>query len=663
MLMNKGLWGWVVVTNLILALAACGGGSNGGGGGGGITTSISGLAAGGAPISSTTVSLEDGAGHTRTATTATDGSFSIDVSGLSAPFLLSVAGPGGTYYSYAGAVNDTANLTPYTTLLLQAYFAVMNTNAGSAFANPAGSFPIPVSALDALQDGLRNVLQIYLDDANVSGASSFDFFTTSFKADHTGFDQVLDRTTLTSASAFTVDNGSGTNAGPVSSSVNISQTPSNGGTSASVSFNTSTTDGGNTSSAQQSVPIGDSTAQQNALDNARAGVLQMFASMIQTAKSKGANLQASDLDPYVDSMFLDNNQTRLSMENDIVQFFSSQNIPSGATITPSIYRLYQFTDNSNTDQSLNVTVDLQVSSNGVTKHNYLSNGDLGNDGGVYHLGASGTWKFYGHQNHAQPHIQLQAETFRDPNSNADSGGLLIQGQVSTDQSLQVTGVDVDSTVANSLPDCSNFNSSNATPMTQSSVSLMKDSGTFNGNQDRFDLPCYPSGQPGQSAPIMIDPSTAPAAGTPYTFTISDANGTLETDPFTLNAVTTEPVYVQTINATDAQTYAASTHASQTAGQTLTLTYSMPSTFPVAYSFISAFCQNQNEASASDGGGGAGGGMDINGDADQIPAGTNTGTISIPSQCDGAAPYTLGVSAYFIGTNGEISYAVQNLLSH
>lgn len=653
MKMKSANTGLAILLFMAMALTACGGS-------GGSSATVKGIAAGGAPIAGATVTLKDALGNVKTATTATDGTFSIDVNGLTAPFILSVAGTGGPYYSYASSANSSANLTPYTTVLLQAYYGVKSTSATAVFANPVSGAPIPSSSMDALQGGLLNVIQIYLTDANVPNASSFNFFTTIFSANHTGFDRILDRTVLTGPTTFTVDNGSGSSVGAVSSTIGVSPTPASGGTSASVSFTSSTSNGSATSKSQQNVPIGGSASQQSDLDAAKSGILQMFVAMVHTAKVKGSSLQASDLDAYVDAGYLEDNQSRIAMENNIVDFFAHQ-VPSGATVTPSLYRLYSFTDNSSTDQKIDVTVDLQVSSGGTTVDNYLSHGDFGNDGEIYHLDNAGAWTFYGHQNHTNPHIQLQAETFRDPNTSSNSGGLLIQAQVSTDQALGVTGVDVASSSANSLPDCSSYAGSNSnTQMTQTQLSLMKDNGTYNG-QDRFDLPCYPSGQYGQPSPVMIDPASAPMAGTLYGFTIKDSGGTLETNDYSLNAFTTELIHIQTINGSSAQTFASSTHASSTAGQTLTITYTVPTTFPVAYSYITAFCENQNEASTASGGGGAGGGIDISGNANQIPAGTNSGTITIPTQCDGAPPYTLGVSAWFVGTNGEITYAVQNLL--
>jgi hypothetical protein len=86
---------------------------------------------------------------------------------------------------------------------------------------------------------------------------------------------------------------------------------------------------------------------------------------------------------------------------------------------------------------------------------------------------------------------------------------------------------------------------------------------------------------------------------------------------------------------------------------LTLSYTPPTTYSVLYANLSAFCQNANEASS-------GGGSDISGTSKGIPPGTNSGTIQIPSQCDGAATATVAVSVYFIGVNGERSQVTQNI---
>ncbi|MBY0579721.1 MAG: carboxypeptidase-like regulatory domain-containing protein [Burkholderiales bacterium] len=71
-----------------------------GGGGGGAATpatpagsaTISGVAATGAPFANAAVTLTDAAGVVKTATTGADGSYTIDVTGLTAPFVIKVSG-------------------------------------------------------------------------------------------------------------------------------------------------------------------------------------------------------------------------------------------------------------------------------------------------------------------------------------------------------------------------------------------------------------------------------------------------------------------------------------------------------------------------------------------------------------------------------------------
>jgi hypothetical protein len=183
------------------------------------------------------------------------------------------------------------------------------------------------------------------------------------------------------------------------------------------------------------------------------------------------------------------------------------------------------------------------------------------------------------------------------------------------------------------------------------LTLMKDSGTFNGNEDRFDLPCTASA--GQSSPVAIATNAVPAAGTVYTFTLSNSGGTVGTQSWALNGATTEVGDIATINGSSRATFVTSNTVAAVAGTQLTIGFTPPVTFPILYSYLSAFCQNATEASG-------GGGSDIQGDADQISPGTNSGTITIPSQCDGSSVARLGLSVYFVGVNGERSYVTQNL---
>jgi glucoamylase len=631
-------------------LTACGGS----GGGSSSTTTpppaavyVTGTAAAGAPIASATVTLKDAAGASATATTGSDGSFQVVVTTLTAPFLLSVPSGSETLYSYAGSGGATADLTPYTSVVLQAYYTALGSNVAATFNGTLSAAGFPASAqLSLLENPFLTLLQPYLNNASVASAGSFDFFTSTFTANHTGFDQVLDRTSMDSSLlSLTVDDGSGSTAGTLSSSISVAVTAGSGATPAQVAVHSSTADAGSgtTSSAQQTVPVGTSSGQQTDLANAETGVTSLFNNLIALAQSKGSNLGTSDVSAYIDSSYLDNGVDATQFAAQVAA--SLQNFASGTT-TVSIYRLSSFTDTSSTDQLLTATVLIaNTPTGGAQTLNYLDDSDDTDYGMVYKLESDGSWKFYGHQTQVNAHVQLQeSRRYTTNGTGTSNSGLQMFAQVSPPVGTLI-GASI-SGPANSLPDCAIVNPS---PMTESSVTLVQDAGTFeNGSEDRFDLPC-------QSASTSTTVSNPPAAGTQYTFILTPADHSSFTQTWSLNSATDDIGSLTTINGTAQATFAGATSSTDVAGTTLTLAYTPPTTFSVLYSYISAFCQNADEFSSSSGG------TDLNGTLGSIPPGTNTGTIAIPATCDGAAVGYVELNVWFYGVNGEISLLDQPLL--
>jgi large repetitive protein len=603
---------------------------------------VGGTAASGAPIAGATVTLKDAAGKSQTATTGTDGSFQVIVNGLTAPFLLSVGSAGPTLYSYAGQ-SGTANLNPYTTVALQAYYKAQGTDVATVFGTTLSSASFPNSQqLMLLVNPITALLQPYLSNAGVAQADQFNPFSSSFSANHTGFDQVLDRTQVNSSLlAFSVDNGSGTTAGAISSAVTVQATAASGNAFAAVSVTTTTTDSATNSSStsQQTVPVGTSGAQQSALAAAQSGVLTLLNNLVQVAATKGTAITAADVAPYIDAGFLDEGQNAAAITQQVLQFFTS--IPAGATVTPSIYRLNNF-DASNA--TLDATADFKVTSGTAAIDTYLDDNDNPNYGMVFKQAAGGNWAFYGHQTSTKAHINVTKTMFYDANGstpNSPTSTLDMQAQVTVLQG-SLSGASV-SGPANSLPDCSQTPS----PLTQSSIALSHDPGVYNGNQDRYDLACSFTDAGALSG-------TAPPAGTLYTFGLTSAGtGTTAQQGYALNSVTTDSGDLTQINGVSRAAFTGSNTAANVVGTTLTLTYTPPTTYSVLYSDLSAFCQNAAEASS-------GGGSDISGTLNDIPPGTNSGTIQIPSQCDGAPTTTVAVSVNFIGVNGERSQVTQNI---
>lgn len=162
-----------------LALAACGGG----GGGSGSTSSapaaltISGTAATGNAIAGKTVQVKCASG-TASATTGTDGSYSLNISGGVLPCVLEVAvDSSSTLHSAieSGATTLTANLTPLTEMLLA---SATGQNPASLFANFDAATQAKLTQ-SALTNGASTVTKLL---AGAGAPISGDPMKTSFKA-------------------------------------------------------------------------------------------------------------------------------------------------------------------------------------------------------------------------------------------------------------------------------------------------------------------------------------------------------------------------------------------------------------------------------------------------------------------------------------------------
>ncbi len=184
---------------LIMLFAGCGGG--GGGGGGGVAAStVSGVAATGAPMFGT-VYLKDSSSPTTTLSKAinTDGSFSFDISSLKPPFMLMAqSSSSGVLYSFAPGAG-IANINPLADLAVK---SACNTYSIYIYNNFLSS-TIPatwmqtlntnfLSSVNAIQTKLQPLLAAYQTTAN---PVSDDYI-----ANHFGLDGIFDRVTVNSNS-------------------------------------------------------------------------------------------------------------------------------------------------------------------------------------------------------------------------------------------------------------------------------------------------------------------------------------------------------------------------------------------------------------------------------------------------------------------------------
>ena len=200
--MQLGKMNTVLMFGAALLLTACSGGgdSPSGTSTGAASTTISGTAAGGAPLIGT-VTVKDSRGieRSRNINLAAAGAYSIDVTGLTPPFVLradgAVGGTSVTYFSGTDNVvtngNINVNVTPFTDLII-------GNIAGQIAANyySGGNFStLTTQALTVAQQQLRDRLLPLLQAVGLNNTD--DLLRASFSANGTGIDAALDLVKVT----------------------------------------------------------------------------------------------------------------------------------------------------------------------------------------------------------------------------------------------------------------------------------------------------------------------------------------------------------------------------------------------------------------------------------------------------------------------------------
>jgi hypothetical protein len=188
---------YVLMFGAALLLTACSGGgdSPSGTSTGAASTTISGTAAGGAPLIGTmTVKDSKGVERSRNIDLAAAGAYTIDVTGLTPPFVLradgTVGGTSVTYFSGTDSVvtngSINVNITPFTGLIIG---NIAGQIAANYYAN--GNFgTLTAQALNDAQQQLRDRLLPLLQAVGLN--NTVDLLRASFSANGTGIDAALD---------------------------------------------------------------------------------------------------------------------------------------------------------------------------------------------------------------------------------------------------------------------------------------------------------------------------------------------------------------------------------------------------------------------------------------------------------------------------------------
>lgn len=602
------------LTSAVAALVACGGGSDSGGGSAPPpaaascqTHCVSGTAATGKALAAATVTLTDAGGATRTATSATDGSFSIDSTGLVAPFLLRVAAAGGaTYYSVSADTNakSTVNITQLTDLLVRTWYGAQGVATDAAFGAPATNPAPQPGAVQVLAGSVQSVVQLWLDRNNVP--SGFNVISTPFSANSSGADAVLDATTVAyagpTAATVTVSGGTLTQ----TSAISI------GAASVSVTTNTSDSASGTTSSSMSTSAVPNASGSVAALDALKAR-LDAFASMV---NAKGANLQSADVQPYVDPGLLDDGQNATQFIAHMVDELA------GTTLAFAIHSVSALDTAGNTAE-LRVATTLSAGGQSEVEVETMRFKQVG-----------GSWVIAG--NGQAFKFDAQAEMRTDQGANAGwnacngapaSGGMSINVGVRAPAGLFAGG-----SVTGGGTIWPNSTSSVPTQCVASGTLVKGPQSLENGiTSDAFFLNTGP-----------IAPASQPAAGTPISAAMTPvAGGAAQHATLTLNAWTSDPVTI-----TSPTSFAI---GSITFGTPMQVNWTLPKTYAIQSIRLGAVLFTGPSESASS--------LSCFEDGHLLATNATSGALTLPATCGGQPVVQVNLNLSVDGVNGERSQSI------
>ncbi len=187
----------LITASLSLLLAGCDGGSVGGAPAAALGSTLSGVAASGAPLSNATVTLTCGDGSTKTATADANGVYSFSLTACSQPFVVAASGlvndSQETLCSVEANTPSTPSITVNTTPLTHALCALISSDGDplglvTRFSTEKGN--LTAAAVKDRKDAIAAAIGSVLTSAGVG--SGFDIVNTPFGANRSGTDQVLD---------------------------------------------------------------------------------------------------------------------------------------------------------------------------------------------------------------------------------------------------------------------------------------------------------------------------------------------------------------------------------------------------------------------------------------------------------------------------------------
>ena len=607
------------------------GAGSGSGSGSGGTASVRGTASVGSPIVGATVTLKDSTGKSTTATTASDGTYTLNTSGMTPPYFVQVVTTSGTtFYSVSAdaLASTTINTSVLTDVIVRSWFTAQGVNPNSAFANPVTNPPPSPLAVQVISTTVIDVVQLWLNNAGVAvttgtpSGSQVNIISSTYVANGTGLDAVLGLAT------DTVDSNTGAVTQISISNGTTTQVSSPTYSAGSLTVNTTTTSGGATSSeaVTGSVP---NTVQQNALNAIDAQIT----SLENIINSKGTALSASDFLPFFASDYLNDGNNNAAEAANYAQSVAGGTVAFQVLLVKSL---------DTTKGLADITFTLNVSSQSQTTEWFFKN-------------EGGSWLLYGDQRIAQLDVQQLTWNnegfsnlgdiavinagFTAPVGIVQTGAI---GNTNCSGTLQTVSPNTVTGGGSIWPSTPCGSPSNPPPFI--TTGNLNYGGTNSGGQgqqttDEFAI---------DSKPL----STLLAAGTPFTFNLVPVSGSPITYTSPVNSGTNESITITSVSqgSSTIPSSGIGTLTNYTLGQPVTFNWTLPQTFAIASVKYSVTVFDFVPGTST--------GNSCGGNGTFVPINTTSGTLNIPATdtCTGNPIKSMDLDAVVMGVNGEMARA-------
>ncbi|MGO8786575.1 MAG: beta strand repeat-containing protein [Terriglobia bacterium] len=578
-----------------------------------IASSVSGTAAAGAPIVGATVNLKDSAGNSSTATSGSDGSYTLNTTGFTPPFLIQVQAPSGNLYSVsADALASTIiNTHPYTDLIIRSWYSAQGISIDTAYTNPA-SAPAPApGSVQVLNNAVTNLALLWLTNAGVNTAT-FNMISSPFAAGSgTGLDQVLDETSVnTGTGSVTIA------AGGTTQTSTITYNTSAG----TMTVSTTTTNSNGTSVSSNTTVVPGQTAQQTALNSINV----TMAAFVNAINTNGSQLTAAELTPFMASDLLMDSLNQTDYAAELVTNMSGLTGLSATLQTVKSLDLVH--------ETADIVFKLAYTGTPGGPPNSYTPGEY------WFENVGGTWLIGGDNRIVQINAQVEARYSEGNQTEGALGdGTFISGDMWAPVGA-VTGV--------TITDASGITGWNATPIpigdTVSETFTPTPTTQLNLDFTQFD-----------DGWLNLGSSIIPA-GTLFTYTVTPASGPVVTYTWSSNVFTSELISITSANSTNPPSASLSNYP---AGVALPATWTLPTTFPILGVGVSGEAYNGTPGNS--------GTVQCEFAGQTNPAVGSafptSGTITFPATCGGGPVVFEELHVEVLGVNGEQTQATVNII--